>query len=126
MYTKTNRVGIAGGAAFIAIVILLATNPLFDTLTLLLCRFRPGNITTTIITTITTTTITTITTMMTTIIIIKKKKKTTDNTKGRLVIWVHYLLPEWNLNVWPSTNFFSILPFTNQGMDKHKSHYLYP
>lgn len=29
MYTKTNRFGIAGAAAFIAIAILLATNPLF-------------------------------------------------------------------------------------------------
>lgn len=29
MYTKTNRFGIAGAAAFIAIAILLATNPVF-------------------------------------------------------------------------------------------------
>jgi len=29
MYTKTNRFGIAGAAAFIAIAILLATNPFF-------------------------------------------------------------------------------------------------
>jgi hypothetical protein len=51
--------------------------------------------TTIIITTITTTTITTKTTMMT----ITMMTTTTDNTKGKLVIWVHGSLPERNLNV---------------------------
>ena len=93
MYTKTNRFGIAGAAAFIAIAILLATN--LSSYPMLPLPIQAMEITTTIIITITTTTITTKTTMMT----ITMMTTTTDNTKGKLVIWVHGSLPERNLNV---------------------------